>query len=304
MHKISEKYRFCFLALGMIFSLCFVRINEVKCEDSLHLKKAFFITENAILYTGSMSALATAWYKGYEKSSFHFFNDNKEWEQIDKFGHSYTGYLFSNVLSRQLQATGVSKRKSVLTGAGLSWFYMSSIEFFDGFSAKWGASYGDLLANTAGCFFYAGQELLWEEQKVLMKYSYHKSPYMNLRPEAFGNGPASGFFKDYNGQSYWLSANISSFTNSEYIPKWLCFSIGYGIDGVIGGEENPSSVNGFQTPYYRRRICYLSLDVDFTKFNVRNKYLKSLLVAINSLKVPFPALIISKHSLRTELLYY
>ena len=33
----------------------------------------------------------------YPKSKFHFINDNREWLQMDKFGHAmtsyYTGYL-------------------------------------------------------------------------------------------------------------------------------------------------------------------------------------------------------------------
>jgi hypothetical protein len=43
----------------------------------------------------------------------------------------------------------------------------------DGHSAKWGFSKGDMLANIAGCVLFEGQQLLWHEQRISLKYSYH-----------------------------------------------------------------------------------------------------------------------------------
>ena len=44
--------------------------------------------------------------------------------------------------------------------------------------------------------------------------------------------------KDYNGQTYWLSANLKSFFPGSNIPPWLNVAIGYGADGMFGGFEN------------------------------------------------------------------
>ena len=44
--------------------------------------------------------------------------------------------------------------------------------------------------------------------------------------------------KDYNGQTYWLSANLKSFFQGSNIPAWLNVAVGYGADGMFGGFEN------------------------------------------------------------------
>src|SRR6188472_3997050 len=47
---------------------------------------------NVALWAGSFFALNKAWYSGFPRSSFHFFNDNNEWNQMDKAGHMWTNY--------------------------------------------------------------------------------------------------------------------------------------------------------------------------------------------------------------------
>ena len=34
------------------------------------------------LYVASLTGLYFAWYSGYQQSSFHFFNDDNEWQQM------------------------------------------------------------------------------------------------------------------------------------------------------------------------------------------------------------------------------
>src|SRR5690348_7557393 len=46
----------------------------------------------AAIYPVSMLWLYTQWYKDYPQSSFHFFNDNGEWNQMDKFAHMWDAY--------------------------------------------------------------------------------------------------------------------------------------------------------------------------------------------------------------------
>jgi hypothetical protein len=42
----------------------------------------------------------------------------------------------------------------------LGCFFLTIVEVFDGFSAEWGASTGDLIANATGTALYVSQELL------------------------------------------------------------------------------------------------------------------------------------------------
>jgi len=45
-------------------------------------------TTAAVTYSSTMLAVGQLWYADYEQTRFHFFNDNGEWNQIDKVGHS------------------------------------------------------------------------------------------------------------------------------------------------------------------------------------------------------------------------
>ena len=108
----------------------------------------------------------------------------------------------------------------------------------DGFSEEWGFSWTDMAANAAGTGLYVGQQLLWEEQRILLKYSFHRTQFAKQRPNILGNGLSEEFLKDYNGQTYWLSANINSFLKTESIPNWLNVAFGYGAEGMLTGEAD------------------------------------------------------------------
>ena len=40
-----------------------------------------------------MFALSVMWYDQNERNRFHFFDDAKEWQQVDKLGHSHMAYF-------------------------------------------------------------------------------------------------------------------------------------------------------------------------------------------------------------------
>jgi hypothetical protein len=88
---------------------------------------------------------------------------------------------------------------------------LTIVEVFDGFSAEWGASTGDLIANATGTALYVSQELLWKEQRITPKFSFHSTKYAALRPDVLGSSLPEKNSKDYNGQTYWLSINLFFF---------------------------------------------------------------------------------------------
>ena len=159
---------------------------------------------------------------------------------------------------------------------------------FDGFSAQWGASKGDLLANATGSGLYVAQQLLWKEQKIIPKFSFHYTPYASARPNLLGDNFANQIPKDYNGQTYWLSANIHSFfKSSKVVPKWLNVAVGYGAEGMITGKDE--FVNTVFLPTDKRyRQFYLSLDVDLTKIETKSHFIKTILTVFNTIKIPAP----------------
>ncbi len=242
-------------------------------------------------YAGSMTGLYALWYKDYEQSKFQYFNDNNEWLQIDKIGHAQTAYTTGWYGYEALRWTGLSEKKSVLYGASMGWVFLATIEMMDAFSAKWGFSWGDMAANTAGTALFMGQQLAWGEQRILMKFSYHPTEFAQYRPDALGSTWSERLLKDYNGQTYWLSTRLGAFKGLEKIPSWLCVSVGYGATGMLGGPSNPSEVGGVPVPQFDRyRQYYLSLDVDLTQIKTRSRLLKTILVAANFIKIPAPTL--------------
>jgi len=258
-----------------------------KKSDTLNTKRrnTVIITETA-LSIGTLVALDKLWYSGYSRSNFHFINDNNQWKQLDKMGHVMTSYYFGKIGMEVLDWSGVRKKNQIIYGATFGFSFLTAVEILDGFSTKWGASWGDIAANASGTGLLIGQELVWKEQRILLKYSFSQSDYAKQRPNTLGETFLQQTLKDYNGQTYWLSANIWSFNKDSNFPKWLNIALGYGADGMLYGETNPTNAL-VQDPY---RQFYLSIDLDLTKIKTNSKFLKTLFSTINFIKIPAPAL--------------
>ena len=253
--------------------------------------KTVLITEGAIV-TASMAGLYTLWYKDYLMNSFHFVNDNEEWLQMDKMGHATSTYYVGKIGYESLKWAGAKENQAIWYGGCLGSVYMLTIEILDGFSKEWGFSIGDFTANTLGSAFFVSQQLLWHEQRILLKYSAHTTDFSKYRPNLLGNNLPQRILKDYNGCTFWASANIYSFLpkNSKF-PKWLNLAIGYGAEGMIGGQSNPVTYNGVKMPEFERyRQFYLSLDIDLTRIPTRSKTLNLIFNIIGFIKIPLPAL--------------
>lgn len=256
-----------------------------------------------VTYVGMMMALNAAWYKQYPRTAFHFYNDNGEWNQIDKIGHSWTAYVEGRYGVGLYRWAGMPEKKAIWIGGLMGSLAQTTIEILDGFSAKWGASPGDLLANTLGSGMVISQELLWKEQKIKMKFSSHRVDYsgydlaVQTRADAlFGHSLPERILKDYNGQSYWLSFCPWALTRPKARMQWLNLSIGYGIENVLGGYRNTWLSGGQAYDYThlgRQRTYMLSLDIDLEKIPVRRAWARTLLHALNIFKIPAPTLMIN-----------
>lgn len=245
------------------------------------------------------------WYKNYPRSSFHFFNDDDEWLQMDKVGHMTTAYYIGRVGIGLMDWSGVERTKAIWYGGMLGSLYQSTIEILDGYSSEWGFSVGDYAANTVGSFLCVGQQLAWNDQRIVLKYSFMQSPYAKYRPNELGSNLQENILKDYNGQTYWLSVNVASFLSKDTrFPNWLNVALGYGAEGMTGGSSNPPyiDVNGHSLEFDRYRQFYLSLDVDLTRIKTRSKLLKSVFYAVGFVKIPAPAMVFSKHGVKGNLL--
>ena len=246
-----------------------------------------------------MISLNELWYKKYPQRNFHLKNDYNQWKQMDKVGHFMTSYYGGKLGMDALNWAGVSKKNQLIYGAGIGFVFLSAVEILDGFSEEWGASTSDVIANAAGTGFLIGQELLWKEQRISVKYSFHQTNFAKQRPAILGENYFQQTLKDYNGQTYWLSANIWSFNKKSTIPKWLNIALGYGAEGMLYGNTTISTLN---TPY---RQFHLSLDVDLTKIKTNSEFLKSVFSVVNFIKIPAPTIEINtKGKVRFHYLYF
>jgi hypothetical protein len=221
--------------------------------------------------------------------------------QMDKLGHAFTSYQLGKHGAQLLNWSGVSKKDQLLYGATLGFGFLTAVEVLDGFSQEWGFSWGDVLANAAGTGLYIGQELLWEEQRIALKYSFHQTHYAKMQPDKLGESFLEQVLKDYNGQTYWLSVNLHSFFKESKIPKWFNVAVGYGANGMLGDVEvvdNQLLTN--ITPY---RQYYLSFDVNLSAIRTKSKLWSTIFDVFNMIKIPFPTLEISKKGTVFHLFY-
>lgn len=281
-------------------------------SDTLNRKRLnWALGVSATTYTGFSIGLYNAWYKKYPQQSFHFFNDWGEWENLDKYGHFYTSYFQGALCYKGAKWTGLSEDKAILTGLICGTLFQTTIEVMDGFSTEWGWSWSDFGMNNAGLAAFYFQQKKWGEQRIAFKVSSFPQKYttdqilsvsgMNSisleerADELYGASFAERYLKDYNAQIIWASMNLSSFAGKDTkIPKWLNLALGYGANNMYGGYENSWEIENDQfvlgTDLDRYQQFYLGLDVDFTRLDVKNHFLKSLLTTLNIFKIPFPAL--------------
>ena len=269
---------------------------------------------NIGLYGGSMIALYNAWYKNYPQSKFHTFNDISEWQQMDKIGHAFSAYTMSQYNMDLWRNAGLERKKRIWLGGLTGATYQTIIEVLDGFSSEWGWSWGDIAANIIGSSLFISQELAWDEQRISLKTSFHKKVYddneLNKRSnDLFGKSLAERSLKDYNGQTYWLSANIHSFFSSLHSPKWLQISIGTGAEGMFGATKNIAyDKNGlltFDKPGIKRfRQWYLAPDINLTKIKTNKKAIKTVFYILNCLKFPTPSLEYSNSKIKFNWIHF
>ncbi len=292
------------ISLIVIFSLGTVRNCYAQHLDSAATeqdkmsfpknRKTFVVIGNSVAYAGSMYGLYNLWYKDYPLTKFHFHNDNRDWFQMDKVGHMYSCYYEGVVGIDMLKWAGFSHRTSSIVGGAYGFFIQSGVEIFDGFSEAWGASTGDMIANALGASLVIGQSLAWDEQRIWMKLSFQPTEYASIRPDLLGGNYVESLFKDYNGQTFWLSGNIKSFLpEKSKFPAWLNLAFGYGINGFVSSDDNLFERDGQNFDYThitQSRQFYLSPDIDLTRIKTNNKALKIGLRLFNCLKFPLPGL--------------
>lgn len=251
-------------------------------------------------YGTSMLILSQAWYKEQGFDRFKFFNDNAEWKQVDKVGHTFTTYNFSRVNYELLRQTHLSDHKAIAWSSALSTLLLLPVEILDGFSPDFGFSYGDMIANAAGSGLFFAQQKVWNEQRIKIKWSFHETSLASQRPNLLGSGLLEELLKDYNGQTYWASFDIHAFAKESRFPKWLNLAIGYGAQNMVFARDDQNINAGFNN----FRQYYFGIDFDLSYIKTDKKWLKVLLFMADMVRLPAPALEFNQNGVKAHLLFH
>lgn len=292
----------------MRFILIFIALNvfgPLRSQTAKDSVESAFSSQRFTLATtgigltsiGSIYGLNELWYSNENQSSFHLFNDSKNWMQMDKMGHAFTVYHLTRGLKEVYTWTGLSQKKSLWTAAGISMGYLSAIEILDGLSESWGFSLSDMAFNSLGMGLYLFQEQYFQKQIFKPKFSFHQTRFAQQRPEVLGNNFLESLLKDYNGQTYWLSFSPVQLGVKQW-PNWLMLSFGHSIRGRLKGDA--LIYDGTKS----HRELLFSLDIDLSQISVKSKLLKNFLEALNTLKLPFPSILFSNGKLTARPLYF
>ena len=293
---VKMQYRIPFTILVMI---SFILMNA-EAQDSIAKPDSISINNKLLYkvvafesayYASSMIILQNSWYQDRKVVPFHFYNDNKGYLQVDKFGHAFGAYVESYIGYHCLRNIGITKTKALLFGGSLGLILQTPIEIMDGIHEGWGFSWGDMAANAFGTSLFLGQEILFDDQIVKYKFSYRESEYSHHANGYLGETSLNRLLKDYNGHTYWLSLNVNRIIQNNHIPAWLNIAVGYSANGMYGEYENISGYKGVAIPTTMRYRQYLlSLDIDWTKIKTRSKFLNIVFKGMTFIKLPFPAL--------------
>jgi len=271
------------MAIILVMAFCPLRAQQT--NDPRITRNALIVGGSELaVYGGLMVGLNQLWFKDCKWVGMHTVNDNNDWLQVDKLGHATTAYHTCLLGDESMRLTGLNPKWSALYGCAYSLLLMTSIEIMDSGYEGWGFSWGDMVADVGGASLYTVQQLLWNEQRISLKYSFHPTEYAQYNPEELGHNLISQALKDYNGITIWATFNFKElFLNSESkFPEWLTIDLGYGGKGMVA----PLPTSDFN----RVRQFYLAPGIDLAKLPVKNRYVKALLRAFSFIKLPMPAL--------------
>ncbi len=237
----------------------------------------------ASVYVGGLTALSWSWYGNSMQKRFHFFNDNSQWQSLDKLGHALTAHHLSKLVYPHLK----EKPYKALLAAGIGALAMLPIEVLDGFSPDYGASWGDLAANTGGAALFFLQAHWLKKDYFYYKFSYWPSIWAAKRPQVLGASHIERLIKDYNAQTYWFSADLYLLSHQKWKAlKLFNLGLGYGADQMLYGNPEQNLAAGFMA----QNQFYIGLDWNFSRLKPRSKFLRFLIRASGLIKLPAPAL--------------
>jgi hypothetical protein len=216
----------------------------------------------------ALHILQSSWWPESEFIPFHLYDDPDYEKNFDKFGHAFGGYYTSFFFKEAFDWSGFDSSQSVLLGAVCGALYESYVEIEDGFHRSWGFSPGDAKADIAGAAFF----ILRNRIDFLRNFQYKWLFYPVADSNYYKSHSSYNPIDDYEGQSYWLTADIHRMLPEnlkQYWPKWLNLAFGIGGINLESNDTGHHIENGIivqNDPYgLRQKAYYISLDFDMEK---------------------------------------
>jgi hypothetical protein len=280
-------------------------------EDSLkstnHKVTALYIAEGTA-YLGAMTGLYMYKYINQLQPHYRIKYIQNDWRVgMDGTHHILATYYIARLGYDVQHWAGLNEKRAVWISGLTGLACLTSQEIMDGFATDWSSSLNDEVTNVLGSALFISQQLAWHEQRIVPKWSYHSTSFPSYRPELLGDNFAERMIKDYNGQTFWLSANLNSFAAKDSrIPKWLNLSVGIGATGLTGPEiiVDPGTRGDIIPDFTRQHLFYIAPDIDLTRIRTRSATLKWIFEAIGFLKIPMPALEISGQGVKFHPLFF
>jgi hypothetical protein len=182
--------------------------------------------ERKLLYVnlgmvGTITAWGVAKWDYFQASpnfqSEDWFGRNTQSGGADKLGHAYTSHLLTHVLATRYSAWGYERERAGLYGALSAIGVQSFMEVGDSFTAEYGFSYEDFVANIVGGL--TGY-FTWQYPAL--------GRTLDFRVEYKPKFDQADFFTDYEHQKYLLAFKLSGFRSLRNGPlRFIELHAGY-----------------------------------------------------------------------------
>jgi hypothetical protein len=240
---------------------------------------AAFVGGNAALY----SYFKRAWWSGTKAKHFFFHADwDEDFRDQDKFGHMLGGYHLARIGNALLRDACASKSHALLWSAAYATAFQLQIEIWDGKYEKYGFSYADLIANTAGMALAVAQEKSPPLRAIKPTISYSRTAAMRNARNIPGELRPS---LDYSGQTYWFSVGVNALLPENAKPYWPSFlrvSAGHSITDWVDARTGATM--------RAKRKLLLSIDFDVEKLPGDNPIWRTFKRNLSYIHLPSPAL--------------
>ncbi len=172
----------------------------------------------------------------------------------DKFGHAYSAYLSTRLMTRGFQWAGYDHSQAAMIAGVTASAVMLGVEVMDGFTVEYGFSKEDLIMNLSGVGAAALFESYPQWDDVLdLRFYYWRSDDAVKFDET---DPIS----DYSGQRYLIVGKASGIPQlRESWWRYFELAIGYGTKGY---QPNPGQ---FEDTQPKKRFLYYGISLNLSQ---------------------------------------